>query len=56
MLKTALRALVKKAKIEILCWEMMKSREFNFLKVKNCYFQCKTTIFGFLNKCPKGTC
>lgn len=34
MLKSALGALVKMIKIETLYWEMVKSEEFNFLKVK----------------------
>jgi len=34
MLKSALRALVKRIKIEILHWKMVKNDEFNFLKVE----------------------
>lgn len=34
MLKSALRALVKRTKIEMLHWKMVKSNEFNFLKDK----------------------
>jgi hypothetical protein len=34
MLKSALRALIKKIKIETLSWEMVKSEEFNFLEVE----------------------
>lgn len=34
MLKSPLRALVKRIKIEKMYWEMVKSCEFNFFKVK----------------------
>jgi hypothetical protein len=34
MLKRALRALIKRTKIEIICWEVMKCGQFNFLKVQ----------------------
>jgi hypothetical protein len=34
MLKSALRALVKRIKEEILYWKIVESDEFNFLKVK----------------------
>jgi len=34
MLNSALGAIVKMIKIEILHWKMVKSEEFNFLKVK----------------------
>jgi len=34
MLQSVLDALVKRIKIEILYWKMVKSDEFNFLKVK----------------------
>jgi len=34
MLKSALRVLVKRTKTEILHWKMVKSDEFDFLKVK----------------------
>jgi len=52
MLKSALRALVKKAKIEILCWEMMKSGEFNFLKVKKLLFSMQNYYFWFPLEVP----
>jgi len=47
MLKSALKALVKRIKIEILHWEVVKSDEFYFLKVKillnpmQTYYFCK---------------
>jgi len=34
MLKSVLEALIKMIKIETLYWKMVKSEEFNFLKVK----------------------
>jgi len=38
MLKSALRTLVRGTKIEILCWNMVKNDEFNFLKVLKIIF------------------
>jgi len=44
MLKSALEALVKGTKIEI-CWKVMKSGEFNFLKVKKLLFPMQNYYF-----------
>jgi len=47
MLKSALRALVKRIKIEILHWKMVKNDEFNFLKVKILLNPIQTYYFWF---------
>jgi hypothetical protein len=45
MLKNALRVLVKRIKIVILHWEMVKSDEFDFLKVKIVLNPMQTSYF-----------
>jgi len=47
MLKSALGALVKKIKIEILHWKIVKSDEFYFLKVKILLNSMKIYYFWF---------
>jgi len=47
MLKSAFKALVKKIKLEILNWKMVKSDEFDFLKVKILLNPMKIYYFWF---------
>jgi len=47
MLKSALRALVKKIQIKILYWKMVKIEEFDFLKVKILLNFMQTCYFSF---------
>lgn len=47
MLNNALGTLVKRTKIKISCWEVMKNAEFNFLKVEK--------FSSALKNCSKST-
>jgi len=47
MLKSALKALVKKIQIKILYWKMVKIEEFDFLKVKILLNFMQTCYFSF---------
>jgi hypothetical protein len=44
MLKSALRALVKRTKVEMLYWEIVKSERFDFLKVKKLLNSMQTLL------------
>jgi len=54
MLKNAFNALVKRIKLEILHWKMVKSDGFDFLKVKLLLNQMQTYYFllDLVNECP----
>ena len=52
MLNSALKTFVKRTKIEISCWEMMKIGEFNFLKVKKLLFSMQNYYFWFPLEVP----
>lgn len=55
MLNNALGALFKMIKIETLYQKMVKSENFNFLKVKYYRIQYKYTTFDFLNHYSEDT-
>ena len=45
MLKSVLRALVKRVNLKMLYWKMVKSDRFNFLKVKKLLNSMQTYYF-----------
>ena len=47
MLKSALRALVKRTNLEMLYWEVVKNDRFDFLKVKKLLNSMQTNHFWF---------